>query len=191
MNKTKQMTQTALFIVLYIIGSKITLPLGIIPFTLQTCVVFLAGCLLMPKQIFTSFTIFLGLGFLGLPLFSQGGGVAYLLKPSCGFLLAFPFAAAFIAYCRTKWQLNKVYQLFPICLLALFMIYTIGSIYMYFILHVYVGSNIDLHGVLAAGVLPFIISDGVSSFLACLCAVRMYPALHAYLNIQKTPTHES
>lgn len=189
MKNTRSMTEISLFIVMYIISSKFSISLGIIPFTLQTCVVFFAGCILTPKQIFISYSIYFLMGFCGLPVFATGGGFVYILKPSCGFLFSFPFAAAFISWCRSKWNINSLVQLFPICLLGLGFIYMVGSGYMYFIMNIYLDHAIDVSGVIAAGVLPFMISDSVSCFIACLCAVRIYPALRSFPIKRNLKTH--
>lgn len=191
MIKTQEMTQISLFIVLYIIGSKITLPLGIIPFTLQTCIVCLSGCFLNPKQILISYTVYLGMGLIGLPVFASGGGFPYLLKPSCGFLLAFPIAAAFISKCRQARASTNIYTLFLICLIGLLIIYVIGTAYMYLLMNECLGITMNMQAVVAAGVVPFIISDTISCFLACTCAERMYPTLHSFLETKKKLTKQS
>jgi biotin transport system substrate-specific component len=66
-----------------------------VPFTLQTFFVLLAGGLLLAKNGTSSMMLYLGLGVCGLPVFAGGSfGIAPLLGPSGGYLLAFPLAAA-------------------------------------------------------------------------------------------------
>lgn len=67
-----------------------------VPLTLQTLAVLLVGLTLGPSLGFYAMLLYLAEGAMGLPVFSpQGlGGIAQLLGPSGGFLLAFPFAAA-------------------------------------------------------------------------------------------------
>lgn len=173
MKQTKDMTLCAFFTILIIIASKIVIPVGIIPLTLQTMVVFLSGVLLKPKQIFLSYGLFIMMGLLGLPVFANGGGISYVLQPSFGFLLSFPIAAGFLSILRHKFHLHTTMQLLPICMLALFIIYTIGCIYMYGILNFYMGANKDFASVLAIGALPFVISDSISAVLGSLCALRL------------------
>ncbi|MBV1906503.1 MAG: biotin transporter BioY [Pseudomonadales bacterium] len=67
---------------------------GLIPITLQSLLILLTGIILGPK--FGALVIFayLGLGAIGLPVFSGGSsGIEKLWGPSAGFLLSFPFAA--------------------------------------------------------------------------------------------------
>jgi biotin transport system substrate-specific component len=65
-----------------------------VPITLQTFGVMLAGCLLGPVRGFLAVLLYLGLGFVGLPVFAgHTGGVGVLSQPSAGYLLSFPLAA--------------------------------------------------------------------------------------------------
>lgn len=85
---------SALFAALTAIGAhlKIPLPLGI-PITLQTTIVLLAGFLLGARYGALSQVLYLVIGLIGFPVFAEGGGPAYVLKPTFGYLLGFPLAA--------------------------------------------------------------------------------------------------
>ena len=77
------------------IGAKIALPIPgtPIPFTLQPLFVLLAGALLGSRLGAASQVLYLAAGAVGLPVFVAGGGLAYLLGPTGGYLLAYPLAA--------------------------------------------------------------------------------------------------
>jgi biotin transport system substrate-specific component len=77
------------------VAAKIAVPLPgtPVPFTLQPVAVLLAGALLGASGGFRSQSIYLAAGLVGLPVFAAGGGWAYLLGPTGGYLLAFPLAA--------------------------------------------------------------------------------------------------
>lgn len=173
MKQTKDMTLCAFFTVLFIIASKIVIPAGIIPLTLQTMVVFLAGALLQPKQILSSYALYFIMGLIGLPVFASGGGFSYVLQPSFGFLISFPIAACLISILKKNLQLHTIVQLFPICMIALFLVYAIGCMYMYMILNFYMGASKDFFSIIAMGAAPFVVSDSISAFLGCLCALRL------------------
>lgn len=65
-----------------------------VPVTLQTFGVMLAGCLLGPVRGLLAVLLYLGLGFIGLPVFAEHtAGVGVLAQPSAGYLLSFPLAA--------------------------------------------------------------------------------------------------
>jgi biotin transport system substrate-specific component len=77
------------------VAAKVAVPLpGIpVPFTLQPVAVLLAGALLGATGGLRSQSVYLAAGMAGLPVFAAGGGWAYLLGPTGGYLLAFPVAA--------------------------------------------------------------------------------------------------
>lgn len=67
-----------------------------VPFTLQPFVVVLAGLLLGPADAAAAMLAYLAAGAAGLPVFAPIGapGIARLLGPTGGYLLAYPVAAA-------------------------------------------------------------------------------------------------
>jgi biotin transport system substrate-specific component len=71
------------------------IPVGIgVPITLQTLGVMLAGLVLGPVRGFLAVLLYVVVGLAGLPVFAQGGaGIGNLVKPSAGYLLAFPLGA--------------------------------------------------------------------------------------------------
>ncbi len=80
-------------------GARLEIPHAPVPFTLQTFMVLLAGAFLGPRNGALSQLLYLGAGVLGLPVFSGGAfGLAVLLGPTGGYLLAFPAAAALAGY---------------------------------------------------------------------------------------------
>lgn len=85
----------AAFIAVCAILPSFTVPGVVVPITLQTFGVMLAGALLGARRGALAVLLYLAVGLAGLPVFAQGtGGLAVLGKPSLGYLLAFPLAAA-------------------------------------------------------------------------------------------------
>lgn len=84
------------FAALTALGARLSVPLPgtAVPMTLQPVAVLLAGVALGSRAGAASQVAYLAAGALGLPLFAAGGGAAYLLGPTGGYLLAFPVAAA-------------------------------------------------------------------------------------------------
>lgn len=85
------------FTLLTAVGAQIEIPHQPVPYTLQTFFVLLAGALLGPRNALMSMSLYLIVGLLGLPVFSGAGfGLARILGPTGGYLLAFPVAAVVI-----------------------------------------------------------------------------------------------
>src|SRR5580700_9784954 len=77
--------------------ARVTLPLPLtpVPLTLQNLGVLLVGLMLGPRRGFVALALYLAEGMMGLPVFTPTGlgGLARLVGPTGGFLLAFPFVA--------------------------------------------------------------------------------------------------
>ncbi len=80
--------------------ARVTVPLPFtpVPLTLQNFGVLAVGLLLGSRRGFAALSLYLAEGACGLPVFSLGGGIAYLLGPTGGFLLAYPLAAFVAGY---------------------------------------------------------------------------------------------
>jgi biotin transport system substrate-specific component len=77
--------------------ARVTLPLPFtpVPLTLQNFGVLLVGLSLGSRRGFLALVLYLAEGLMGMPVFSPTGpgGIAQLLGPTGGFLLAYPFVA--------------------------------------------------------------------------------------------------
>ena len=93
---TARIAECALFVVLMIVSAYIRIPIPYVPITFQTVVAVLAGLLLGAKWGTASVAVYIFMGLLGLPVFSGGGGFAYVLQLTFGYILGFA-AAAFAA----------------------------------------------------------------------------------------------
>jgi biotin transport system substrate-specific component len=91
--------QAMLFAALTAVGAQIEIPHSPVPYTMQTFFVLLAGAVLGPRVGALSMLAYLAAGALGMPVFSGFGfGLARLLGPTGGYLLAFPAAAFAVGY---------------------------------------------------------------------------------------------
>jgi len=94
------------FSLLTALAAQVVIPIGPVPITGQTFVVLLTGALLGSRLGAMALITYLVEGASGLPFFSGGsGGIAHLLGPTGGYLVAFP-AAAFItgAFAEHGWD---------------------------------------------------------------------------------------
>lgn len=83
------------FAVATALSARVSLPIPgtPVPFTFQPLLVMLSGALLGARLGAASQIAYLGAGLAGLPVFVAGGGAAYLLGPTGGYLMAYPLAA--------------------------------------------------------------------------------------------------
>ncbi|MEG0737463.1 MAG: biotin transporter BioY, partial [Longicatena sp.] len=74
---------------------------------------------------------------------------------------------------RTRFHIQSFYQLLPVCLFGILIVYFIGCAYMYGILNFYMGVEKDIIGIISIGAAPFVISDSISTALGCICGLRL------------------
>lgn len=102
-SKSVVIARIALFVVLLIISAQLRIQITAVAFTMQTAVLFLCGACLKPRQAALTASVYVAAGLIGLPVFAEGGGIAYVLKPSFGYLLGFiPCVCAFSAIFRRR-----------------------------------------------------------------------------------------
>lgn len=176
---TRTLTRTALFAALTAAGAFIRIPLGYSSITLQFFFTAMAGCLLGPVWGPVSQAVYVALGLIGLPIFTQGGGLTYLLQPTCGFLIGL-IPAAWVIGLLTVHRPPHPIRTALACLAGLAMLYAVGLPYMAVILNQYMGKAMDVSAILWAGMLPFLPGDmlkiAVTAALAPLLQKRLSAA---------------
>jgi biotin transport system substrate-specific component len=94
---TRSVLTIALAALLVSAAAQVVVPLPItpVPFTLQPLAVLVVGGVLGARRGAAALALYLAMGLVGLPVFAAGGsGIARLMGPTGGYLLAFPVAAA-------------------------------------------------------------------------------------------------
>lgn len=177
-NKIKEMVISALFVALIIIGSWIKIPIPYVPFTLQLLFTMSAGMLLGPFRGFLTVSTYLLIGLLGIPIFTEGGGIAYVLKPTFGYLIGFALGA----YVTGKIVKTVVVPTFKRLLVAnltgLVIVYLCGVIYLYFIRNFYLSNPIDLWNLLLYGIILAVPGDLGLCLLAAILGKRLIPIMN-------------
>lgn len=148
------------FAVLTALGARVAIPLPgtPVPFTFQVVAVLLAGYLMGPAAGAASQAVYLAAGVAGLPVFAAGGGAAYLVGPTGGYLLAYPAAAA-LAGAVARRNPGILVDLAGL-VGALALIYGGGAGWLALV--------VDGASALEAGVLPFLAMDLVKVFFVLL-----------------------
>lgn len=141
---TKNIAICAIFSALIAIGARIQIPVPFFDyFTLQYFFVLLAGILLGSKVGALAVFLYVSIGLLGFPVFAAGGGLAYIVRPSFGYILGFIFAAYGVGLVCEKMQTNTLYTFALAVSVGLCMTYIVGLSYKYLVLNYYVGTPIS------------------------------------------------
>jgi biotin transport system substrate-specific component len=120
--------------------ARVTLPLPFtpVPLTLQNFGVLLVGLMLGPRRAFAALVLYLAEGSMGMPVFNPmgPGGIAQLLGPTGGFLLAYPFVAGIAGWIFESQKQNKTFARAALaCLLAEIFLFTCGLAWLAVLTH--------------------------------------------------------
>lgn len=170
------LTLSALFCTLICIGSFIRIPMpNMMPVTLQTFFVLLTA-LLLPFKASTLATItYIALGLIGLPVFSGGGGLGYVLMPNFGFIIGFLIATVIISLITQKLNYRNLWHYIIISLLGITIIYIIGILYFAFITNVHNNNDYSWVWFIQTVFLPFLPKEIICIILASLSAYKIRP----------------
>ena len=157
--KTRNLLLCALFAALTAVGAFIKIPFAVSAITLQFFFTALAGLLLGAEYGALSQLLYIALGLLGLPVFTLGGGIGYVLYPTFGFLLALIPAAYVVGRVNGASRSGKRIAL--ACFAGLAVLYAVGLPYMALILNVYQGRSMGVWALALAGMLPYLPGDCV------------------------------
>ena len=155
------------FSLLTALSAQVTIHLPLIPLTMQTFSVLLAGALLGPRLGALAMLLYLAEGLAGLPVFAEGHsawmpstlpGVPVILGLSAGYLLSYPFAAALVGWLATRGWDRRPVTMLAAMLLGSLVVFALGAGW----LAHFVGPAHAFTG----GVLPFLPGDLVKALLA-------------------------
>ncbi len=169
----KTMTVTALFAVLTAVGAFIRIPFPLVPMTLQTLFVFLSGTLLGSRLGALSQILYIGMGLIGLPVFTGGGGPQYILHPTFGYLVGFIAGAWVIGYITERFEKPSFSVYLGACLCGTAIIYAVGTAGLYLNLNYVAGKEATLRQVVEFGVIPFVAGDILKMLGAAALASRV------------------
>lgn len=174
---TQEMILCALFTTLTGVGAFIKIPVPVVPFTLQFLFTMLAGLLLGGRLGALSVGIYALLGLIGLPIFAEGGGLWYLLKPSFGYILGF-IAGSYVTGRMTESGKNQTMRkLLTANFTGLLIVYGVGMIYYYIISNFVVYTPIGLWPLFLYCFILAVPGDICLCILAAVLVKRLRPFL--------------
>ena len=176
LTKTHRIVYTGIFAVLLAICSWISIP-TLIPFTLQTFGIFLTLFILGGRQGTITILIYLLLGCIGIPVFSNfGAGLGYLLGNTGGYAIGFVWIGLTFHLFEKLPVKNSFLQLTAM-VLGLVLCYAFGTFW-FVNLSMSATSSQGLLGVLTMCVFPFIIPDLCKLSLAYFISKRIKHMLY-------------
>lgn len=170
--RTLDMAYMALFAVLMAVCSWISLPLGPVPFTLQTFAVFLAVGVLGGRRGTITILVYILMGAVGLPVFSNfSGGIGQLMGATGGYILGF-LGSALVMWAMEALLGKKTWVLTVSMVLGLVVCYAFGT---FWFMQVYARTSGPVGVMAALGwcVFPYILPDLGKIALALLLGNRL------------------
>ncbi|MBC3888503.1 biotin transporter BioY [Acetobacterium paludosum] len=164
-----------LFAALMAVGAFIKIPLPGIPFTLQTIFVLLAGLLLGSRAGLVSVLVYIFIGLAGLPVFSGGGGLLYVLKPSFGYILGFALGAFVTGWIAERKAASSTVRLILAALAGTGVIYALGLTWYYIIANYYLNTPMGVGALMVSGFLMTFPADIIKIGLSVVLAKRLAP----------------
>ncbi len=167
MSRNVRLATASLMAALTAVSAYVTLPIGPVPITMQTCFVLLSGAVLGSRWGAGSQIVYVCLGLAGIPVFAGGtSGPGVVLSPTFGYIAGFVLAAFLTGRYLECFPRSTIPHLAAGMLLGQAAIWGCGLVYLYTYLNVYAGVETTWPAVLSIGLLPFVPFDLVKLALA-------------------------
>lgn len=169
--RTIDMIYVGLSAALIALGAWIAIPVGDIPITLQTLMICLISGLFGMKRGTLSVLIYIVLGAVGVPVFSNfKAGLGVLAGPTGGYIVGFIFTALIVGIVSDKMK-GQLWAVALAMVLGIAVCYAFGTAWFY----VYMQSKkaVTLSYILGLCVVPYIVPDLVKTAVACVLVNRL------------------
>lgn len=141
--KSRELALCGLFTALAAVGAFIKIPTPLVPVTMQLFFTTLAGIFLGSKKGGLSVLVYVLLGLCGVPIFTEGGGLFYVMKPTFGYLPGFALGAFVTGAIVERGKKSFGWLLFA-SLCGLVVVYVVGAIYCYGISVFVLGNALEM-----------------------------------------------
>lgn len=166
-------TRYAMYAFLVLAGSalialagQVKVPMWPVPTTLQTLAIFTIAAAYGRNLAVATLIAYLAEGAAGLPVFTNGGGLAYFLtSATTGYLVGFVLAAGITGWAADQGLANKPIKLFAANLAGTLLILVLGALW--------IAAMFGTDKAIAWGIGPFIVTDIIKAALAA----ALVPAL--------------
>lgn len=157
-------------------AAKINVPVWPVPVTLQSFAIAALAAAFGMRIAVATVALYLAQGAFGLPVFAVGGGAAYLLGPSGGFLLGFLAQAAIIGHAADRGASARPLTLFAVMLGATVVLYAFGFVWLMSMAGAaqWVDQSNVAGSAFARAVQPFIVWDILKMAFAALTVTGLW-----------------
>ncbi|MCH5163071.1 MAG: biotin transporter BioY [Clostridiales bacterium] len=172
---TRRLVSIAVFTALIIVGGLVSvqIPFTQVQLSFQTLFVVMAGLVLGGRDGALAVLIYIAMGLLGLPVFTSGGGLAYVFMPSFGYLIGFPIGAFVAGVIASRGEKPTKTRAFVAALVGMVPVYVIGMTYQVLILYYYIG----IGWAAAVGGLPAVLVLAVKDAVLLGIVAWLYPSI--------------
>jgi biotin transport system substrate-specific component len=168
-------------------SAKFKVPMPPVPFTLQTMVVALIAAGAGWRIGVATVALYLVEGLAGIPVFANGGGPAYVMSPTFGFLVGYLPMAWIIGRFADRGAAGNVALLFGVMLVGDAVAFALGFAWLYIVASSIVGSGAELPKWLQGdnlvetafngAVKPFILWDALKLAFAAISVAGLWAAV--------------
>lgn len=125
---TKEITIAAVLTAITCVLAPISIPIGPVPISLGVFCIFLIGAMLPPHLAVMSTLVYIIIGAVGVPVFTNfEGGLQKLIGPTGGFLFAYPLMVLIIAFSIIIFKKKNVISIAVGMFLSMVVLYTFGT----------------------------------------------------------------
>ena len=163
----------------------ITIPVGVIPVTMQTFAVAAVGALLGAKRGTIAVAVYLLMGLIGIPVFSGfRAGVPALMGATGGYLIGFVFDVFIVGLFSNLPVKNKIFKtavMYDAMVLGLAFCYFFGTLWFITVFNRGSANPVGIASALSMCVVPYLLPDAAKLLLASVLGVR----LRGFIKVRK------
>jgi len=180
-NRSRAITRMALFAAVMSISAFVRIPLGTVPLTLQSAAALVTGYCLGPVHGAYALILYIAVGLTGIPVFASGGGPAYVLSPTFGYIVGFTVCASmagFLARFNTRGSILFAYLIMVVSLTG---IYLPGLAWLIIAMNWIADAPLTTSTLLKVGLFIPLAGDLITTLPAAFVAVRIRKSLQRSL----------
>jgi len=157
-----------------VVGSRLTVPLGIVDASLQSLVVLLIGATYGRTLAVATLLLYLAAGAVGVPVFQgtpeRGIGLSYMAGPTGGYLLGYVVAAGLVGWAADHGWSRNPFRLFAVMAGAESIILVLGAVWL--------AVTVDIDSAFTAGVGPFVLGDFIKVAIVAAVVPASWELIH-------------